>query len=355
MDIAAADTPARNGRHVTPSVDADMEACEVAIRDGSKSFHMASKLLPNDVRRAALALYAFCRQSDDLVDLGSMGRSAIDELSRRLDLAYAGRPRPDPIDRAFSHVVQQYSIPKTLPAALIEGFDWDMNDRRYETLEDLLDYCARVAGTVGAMMAVVMGGRSARTLARATDLGLAMQLTNIARDVGEDARSGRLYLPRHWMRREGIDPDAWGAAPMFDERIARVVARLLDVAEDFYWRGEAGIGLLPGPCRPAIRAASRVYREIGREVSRAGFDSVGQRAVVSKRRKLCIAATCAMAGPRSDAALNASTARANRFLVEAVTPLQESPPDSEAEGNFATMLELLMRVDARQRGAIGQG
>ena len=132
-----------------------------------------------------------------------------------------------------------------------------------ENLDDVQAYAARVAGSVGAMMTVLMGIRDPATLARACDLGVAMQLTNIARDVGEDARSGRLYLPRAWLRAEGIDPDAWLAAPIFTPAIGHVVARLLRAADQLYRRAEDGIAGLPRGCRPAIFAARHIYAAIG--------------------------------------------------------------------------------------------
>ena len=133
-----------------------------------------------------------------------------------------------------------------------------------------------------------MGVRTPNALARACELGVAMQFTNIARDVGEDARNGRLYLPRQWMCEAGIDPEAWLRSPTFDERIASVVQRLLDAADRLYARAEHGIAALPRDCRPAIRAARLVYAEIGRELERSGLDSVTRRVVVSSRRKLAL-------------------------------------------------------------------
>ena len=130
-------------------------------------------------------------------------------LKDRLDRACRGLPKPYPVDRAFADVVARFAIPEAIPEALIEGLEWDAEGRRYETLSDLYGYCARVAGTVGVMMTLVMGQRSPDIVARACDLGCAMQLTNIARDIGEDARAGRLYLPLSWMREAGLDPDEW--------------------------------------------------------------------------------------------------------------------------------------------------
>jgi phytoene synthase len=136
------------------------------------------------------------------------------------------------------------------------------------------------------MMTLVMGERAAAVLARACDLGAAMQLTNIARDVGEDARRGRLYLPTDWLAEAGIDPEAFLAAPRFDARLGLVVARLLGSAGALYARADAGIAALPRDCRAAIRGAGLVYADIGRVVASRGYDSVTSRAVVSTPRKL---------------------------------------------------------------------
>jgi 15-cis-phytoene synthase len=328
---------------------ADLVLCEETIRTGSKSFYAASLLLPKRLRRDAFALYAFCRQSDDLVDLGSLGPAAIVELERRLDLASRGTPRAHPVDRAFADVMFRHGLPRALPAALIEGFAWDVDGRRYRTLEDLLDYAARVAGTVGAMMAVLMGTRSREALARATDLGLAMQLTNIARDVGEDARNGRIYLPLDWLAEEGVDSETWLLAPAFTPGIGRVVERLLSVAEVYYRRGEAGVAYLPGDCRTAIRAAARIYADIGDKLALAGHDSVTRRTFVSKSRKLALVARAALPAPVDTARLELAPAQANAFLVEAATRRSARRP--MPEGPFATMLDLLMRIDERQARA----
>lgn len=276
--------------HATP---ADLAACRVALRDGSRTFLAASHLLPRRVRDPACALYAFCRAADDAVDLPGEhdgGPAAVlERLAERLELAYAGRPGPAAADRALADVVARFAIPRALPDALLEGFAWDAAGRTYEDLAELTAYAVRVAGTVGAMMALLMGERTRDGIARAIDLGAAMQFTNIARDVGEDARNGRVYLPRAWLREAGIDPEAWLLRPQASPALEAVVARLLAEANRLYRRAEAGIGRLPGSCRPGIRAAARLYAAIGDEVGRTG-DSVGRRAVVPPRRKLRIAA-----------------------------------------------------------------
>ena len=247
----------------------DLHHCREAIRTGSLSFHAASKLLPAKVRDPALALYAFCRLADDAVDDSADKAPAVLALRDRLDLVYAGRPRNVPADRAFAAVVQDFEMPRALPDALLEGLAWDAFGRQYQTMPDLLTYCARVASAVGAMMCVLMRVRDADALARACDLGLAMQLTNIARDVGEDARAGRLYLPRDWMREAGIDPEAWLQAPSFTSALGSVVSRLLAEADVLYERAALGISALPRDCRPAIQAAGSITVASARKPTKA--------------------------------------------------------------------------------------
>lgn len=295
------------------------------MRGGSKTFFAASRLLPSRVRGPAIALYAFCRVADDAIDFSDDRTAALAGLHERLNAIYAGQPQAYASDRALTAVVRAFELPIKLLHALLEGFEWDAQGKRYESLEDLQAYGARVAGSVGAMMAVIMGVRSEQALARACDLGVAMQLTNIARDIGEDARCGRLYMPLHWLREVGVDADAWLAAPVFDDRIARVVDRILIAADELYDRSEHGIGQLPWDCRPAIAAARLVYAEIGCELRRGGLDSVNQRAVVSGRRKLTLLARASGAAlrPPADPGLRMAALPANRFLVDAAS-VQES-------------------------------
>ena len=198
----------------TPAID--LALCEELMRGGSKSFFAASSLLPQRVRIPAIALYAFCRVADDAIDEHTDDAYAMQKLRTGLENIYLGEPGGVVEDRAMAMVVHRYGLPRELPEALLEGFAWDAEGREYETIDDLHHYCARVAGSVGAMMAMIMGVKDTHALARACELGNAMQLTNIARDVGEDARRGRLYLPRRWMREAGLDPDAWLRTPVFN-------------------------------------------------------------------------------------------------------------------------------------------
>ncbi|WP_407522638.1 phytoene/squalene synthase family protein [Methylobacterium oryzisoli] len=326
---------------------ADHAACRAAIRAGSRSFYAASWLLPAPVRRDAYALYAFCRLSDDAVDTGARRADAVPILRERLARAYAGRPWDAPADRALAEVVARVGLPLALPAALLDGLAWDTEGRRYPDLPALLAYAARVAGSVGAMMTVVMGQRSPEALARACDLGMAMQLTNIARDVGEDARAGRLYLPESWMREAGLDPDAFLAHPRPSPALAAVVARLLRAADMLYRRSEPGIALLPAGCRPAVRAARLIYAEIGRSLARQDLDPVSQRARVTGSRKAALLARAGL--PLAAGGVPWPPLPEAAFLVEAVTalPIPAAAPLlpwwdlSTRAGRFLDLIEIL--------------
>ena len=263
----------------------DLSACRELIKHGSHSFFMASLLLPRHTAIPATALYAFCRIADDLIDADYAGDAAIQALSSRLDSIYAGTPQAYPEDRALAEVVHHFSIPRAMPDALIEGLAWDTTERTYETLSELYDYAARVAGCVGAMMTLIMRTSDRRAVARACDMGVAMQLTNIARDIGEDARMGRLYLPRRWFAQAGIDAEAWLADPVQTPPVTAMCKRLLSYADVLYKRSDAGVALLPLSCRAGIRAARVIYSDIGREIASQGYETVDKRAIVPRKRK----------------------------------------------------------------------
>ncbi len=335
--------------HASP---ADLAACRALLRGGSRSFLAASRLLPRRVRDPAVALYAFCRVADDAIDLGAEPDAALAGLRHRLDRAYAGAPLDIPADRALADVVARFGIPRALPDGLLEGFAWDAGRRRYQDTDALIAYAVRVAGTVGAMMSLLMGARTPDMIARACDLGVAMQLTNIARDVGEDARAGRLYLPLAWLREARIDPEAWLAAPTFTPALGACVQRLLDRAAFFYARADAGIARLPIGCRPGIAAARALYDGIGRVIERAGCDSVATRAVVTGRGKLaCLVGALAGAHHRAPGALHTPCLPQAAFLVDAVSatraPAGGAPEGIGFEARIVWLLGLFERLERR--------
>lgn len=343
----------------TPMSAYDLKACTALMRGGSKSFFAASKLLPVRLRAPATALYAYCRLADDAIDLGTDPALAMRDLQQRLDAIYEGRPSAQDADRALAHVVHHYGVARGLLDALLDGFLWDSQGRRYETLADVEAYGARVAGTVGAMMSTIMGAASETAIARACELGVAMQLTNIARDIGEDARNGRLYIPRAWFREIGMDADAWLAAPVFDARIASFTQRLLMRADVLYRRGEFGLAELPWDCRPAIQSARLVYAEIGKQLEREGLNSIDKRTVVSTTRKLALIARAATVAVKAPAlpAVTLSPVPAIAFLVDVVgrdrSPALDNKPWTIPQRSFDQrvewMVDLFGRLEQRER------
>lgn len=329
---------------------ADLAHCREAIKTGSLSFYTASRLLPARVRDPALVLYAFCRLADDEVDLKSDKAASVLMLRDRLAAVYRGEPRDAPVDRAFAKMVKDQDMPKALPEALLEGLAWDAMERRYQTLDDLMAYCARVASAVGAMMCVLMGARSADALARATDLGLAMQLTNISRDIGEDARAGRLYLPLDWLAEEGMDVDAFLADPKPTDATRRLTKRLLTAAERRYGAAAAGVSSLPHDCRPGILAALLIYRGIGSEVAKADYDSITKRAHTSKRQKLAWlveagARTAAISLMPKSAVLHRAPHQETAFLVEAASEARPTKVTRKVD----TLVSALATLEAQDR------
>jgi phytoene synthase len=334
-------------------IEADINGCYEAIRKGSHSFYAASKLLPKPVRDPAVVLYAFCRVADDNVDAEDASQDAIDLLRERLELAYLGTPKNDSVDRAFASLVDLCEMPKALPDALLEGLEWDSLNLRFETLSDLHSYSARVAAAVGVMMCVIMNVRDKDVLARACDLGAAMQLTNIARDIGEDARNGRLYIPLKWMSEEGINPVTFLKNPTPSEKTARIAKRLLFEAEQLYHRAEAGLSELPLFCRPGIFAARHIYERIGKHIAAANYDSITNRAFTTKIEKigflmLSLANTATVSVMPRSAIVHAEPLKEMKFLVDAAH--QVKAPKNFLDRKAGTVMNILEQMERRDRG-----
>jgi len=278
-------------RAETPEVQAAIAHCRWMIDVGSKSFSLAARIFAPETRTAAFLLYGWCRYCDDRVDQGADQRQDLDAAAQlcgireRTRLALAGEAQTDPVFIAFRYLVQRYAIPDHYPTELLAGMAMDVQGQRYETLNELLLYCYRVAGTVGLMMTHVMGVSDEKALGHAADLGIAMQLTNIARDVIEDGGRGRTYLPLGWLDEAGI-PRAEPTAPQHREKLARVVCRLLDEAEKYYRSGDRGLCYLAFRSACAVAAARAVYAEIGSLVRIRGAHAWDRRAFVPRGRKL---------------------------------------------------------------------
>ncbi|MDB5623850.1 MAG: Phytoene synthase, partial [Devosia sp.] len=206
------------------------------------------------------------------------------QLQEQTAAALQGQTGNDPIFEALRRVVERNAIPARHPQELLAGFAMDAAQRGYHSVSDTLDYCYHVAGVVGVMMAMIMGAREGIVLDRASDLGIAFQLTNIARDVIEDARAGRVYLPGELLARHGIttvDPDN----PAQRAALHRAALELLDLAERYYASAAVGMAALPPRSAWAIAAARRVYRAIGTQLRQGGPEAWNSRVSTSGRRK----------------------------------------------------------------------
>lgn len=278
--------------------DAILAASKASIVKGSKSFRSASRLFDPKVREDAWLLYAWCRACDDEIDGQDHGfgheELSPEEQQRRLARLYdltrramTGEPMSDPVFAAFQRVAIRHRLPERWAMDLIDGFAMDVEHRDYRTIDDVLAYCWHVAGVVGVMMARVMGVTDPDVLRRAQDLGLAFQLTNISRDVIEDANGGRVYLPAEWLIEAGLEPTAEAVAdPANRARVHAVTTRLLAVAEPYYDSARDGLRGLPFRSAMAIAAARGVYREIGRKVRRRGPGVWRERVSVGSLMKL---------------------------------------------------------------------
>ncbi|MDF1503270.1 phytoene/squalene synthase family protein [Roseisolibacter sp. H3M3-2] len=269
---------------------ADARECARLVREHARTFHYASWLLPPAKRRAANALYAFCRVADDMVDAAGIAGTAtvarrLDDYERALDAAIAGRP-DGPIFRELHRVLEAYAVPPRVLHELLAGVARDLHPVRYDTWRELVVYCEGVASTVGEMCAYVFGvpgGPAAerRALRYARTLGVAMQLTNILRDVGEDARRGRCYLPEEDLAAFGLTADdvlRRGDALAHDERWRPFMAFAVGRARSLYEAAAPGIGMLALDAQRCASACATGYAGILGAIERIGYDTISQRA-----------------------------------------------------------------------------
>lgn len=265
------------------------------INKGSQSFAAAARLFDKEIYEHAIMLYAWCRYCDDQIDGQVLGHGQasppadeqnlrLQELRKQTHNAITGKPVNAPVFQALQRVFEACQIPSRYPMELLDGFAMDIARRTYGTMDDTLTYCYHVAGTVGAMMAHIMGVRDSAVLARAIDLGLAFQLTNICRDVLQDAEDKRIYLPEDGLHRAGIPMDP-AALPQHTEALCVLCAEVLDEADKYYASAAYGIGWLPFKCAWAIAGARAVYCDIGRMVRAQGKAAWSGRVYTSRRRK----------------------------------------------------------------------
>ncbi len=273
-----------------------------ATAKGSKSFYFATLFFPPDLARAAHSVYWFCRYTDDLADECTtieQGRREIDEWSALLRSAERTGTTEHPVLLLFLETARQYQIPLEYAHELIEGMRMDLTQNRYCDFEELRLFCYRAASVVGLMMSCVIGfedpSDSDRALPHAVDLGIAMQLTNILRDIGEDRGRGRIYLPHDELQRFGYSEQQL-VDGVRNEAFRNLMRFHIARAREYYVRGNAGIPLLNRRGRFAVKIASDVYREILGRIEQSQFDVFDRRAIVPASRKYWLTVQN-MAGP----------------------------------------------------------
>lgn len=276
------------------SIEQAYRHCRSITLRYARTFYFASVFLPKPKRNACYAVYAFCRYIDDLVDTVSgereVNRDAIDrtiaEWQRRLDLTYAGELVDDPVMIAWGDTLRRFSIPRNLPDELIAGVMTDLRASvRFETFDELREYCYRVASVVGLMTSEIFGYSNRHTLEHAIDLGIAMQLTNILRDIGEDHANGRIYIPRQELQGFGLDERAI-ATQKVCESFRDLMRFQISRAHAYYERAEPGIAMLDSDSRLTVKLMSHNYRRILSVIECNGYDIFSQRAAVPLHRKL---------------------------------------------------------------------
>ena len=266
------------------------EYCQQKAAASGSSFYHSFRFLPPERRRAITALYAFCREVDDVVDECPDPQLAAARLSawcEELDRLYAGRPE-HPVTRALLPMLASFSLPQEQLLEIIDGMEMDLRQTRYPDFKALSLYCYRVASVVGLLAAEIFGFSDRRTRKYAIDLGMAFQLTNIIRDVGEDARRGRIYLPLDELERFGV-PVADILNAQESENFRRLMAFQIERAEHYYAQA---MSELPAADRKTQRPGlvmAAIYRAVLDEIKRDGSQVLTRRASLTPLGKLWIA------------------------------------------------------------------
>ncbi|MCK6621701.1 MAG: phytoene/squalene synthase family protein [Calditrichaceae bacterium] len=271
---------------------ASFEHARLLTAHHSKSFYISARMLPRERRWATYALYGFCRYADNLID-NPRQRSAAellaeaDFIANELRIAYRTGESEHPVIHPFIVAAKRYGIPIEYPLDLLKGVKMDIQRTRYRTFEDLYVFCYRVAGVVGLMMTHVLGYKDRAAFQYAEKLGVAMQLTNILRDVKEDKNMGRIYLPREELRRFGV-----AEQDIIHERMTDNLRELMQFqverAHHYYEEANQGIPMLYRKSQFAIYSASKIYRGILRKIEARDYNPFLGRVFVSQMKKIGI-------------------------------------------------------------------
>lgn len=266
------------------TIEPDWQRCEDIARHHGRTFWFASRCLPRAQRQAVVATYAYCRIADDIVDTAdAFGR---DEVERSLVAWENQIAHPvHPVAQAFAVARERFGIPEEPIYELIAGVRMDLEARRFDVWEDLSSYCYHVAGTVGLMVAPILGCNSEEAMPHAADLGIAMQLTNILRDVGEDARRGRIYLPLDEIEAFGCtEPAILAGEP--EPGFSALMQFQIERARRLYASAQCGIPALDAYGRFTTLVAHDLYARILNEIEANHYDVFGRRAHTSTKRKI---------------------------------------------------------------------
>jgi phytoene synthase len=265
--------------------------CAAIVRKSGSSFAAAFWLLDRPQRRAIHAIYAFCRLADDIADDPNVRGDRTRLLERwraELDAACEGRSE-HPVGIALGDAIVRFALPRELFVELLRGVESDLRGESMETFEDLRRYCYRVASTVGLIVVRVLGADRPRALAYAEEMGIAVQLTNVLRDVGEDARGGRVYLAREDLARFGVEPADLSRAQRSDA-VRLLLACYAERARIFYERAERALAPEDRRVLRPAEAMGRIYRHLLETVHREGFPALEAPRRLSKPRRIAIAA-----------------------------------------------------------------
>ncbi len=275
-----------------PSHKAAFTHARLATAHHSKSFFISTLMLPPKRRWATFGLYGFCRHADNLIDNPRKRSDAelISEatsLAKEMKIAYRTGESEHPVVQAFIVVAQKYKIPIEYPLDLIKGVQMDIQNKQYETFEDLYTFCYRVAGVVGLMMTYVLGYKDKKAFQYAEKLGIAMQLTNILRDIQEDKNMGRIYIPLEELHRFGIDRQHVIDEKM-DDNFKKLMQFQVKRAHDYYKEADLGIPMLATESQFAIYSASKIYRGILNKIEAQDFNPFLGRVFVPQVKKFAI-------------------------------------------------------------------
>ena len=295
---------------MTPDLKQSYACCEQVARTQARNFYYSFLTLPPEQKQAMCAIYAFMRYSDDVSDEAAAEGSKADRMRawrEALDRALQGDYGDSRILPAFHDTVQRYHIPAHYFHDLIDGTEMDLTRRRYDTFPELYMYCYRVASVVGFVCLHIWGFDSTdgKALEYGEACGLAFQLTNILRDVKEDAARDRIYLPREDMRRFGVTEEDLKQGVM-DDRFRALMRFEAARARGFYQRAQGLLLLVHPPCRPTLKIMMRIYEGILDSIERSGYDVFARRARVSTPQKLGIVAGAWIASRIAPASLTAA-------------------------------------------------